>query len=86
MNAACFNIAVLKKEGRETQETRLKCKLAIVYNEEMYTTDISMLTPSLISKSINETLNFYFIKFYIVYRRYNIQIFFLFFYKSCILC
>lgn len=51
------------------QEAKLKRKLALVHNEEMYATDISVLTPSLISKSINETLNFYFIKFYIVYRR-----------------
>lgn len=71
MNAAFFNIAILikKKKGRETQEAKLKHKLALVHNEEMYAIDISVLTPSLISKSINETLNFYFIKFYIVYRR-----------------
>lgn len=46
MNAEFFNIAILKKEGRETKKTRLKYKLAIVYNEETGTADISNSYPS----------------------------------------
>ena len=65
-----FNIATLKSECRETKKARLKCKLAIVYNEEMYTMNISN-AYSFISNTNYETFNLYFIKFYSVYRTYK---------------
>lgn len=54
-----FNIATLKSECRETEKARLKCKPAIVYNEEIYT----MSTSNAYSFNLNtnyETFNFYF--------------------------
>lgn len=54
-----FNIATLKSECRETKKARLKCKTAIVYNEEIYT----MSTSNAYSFNLNtnyETFNFYF--------------------------
>lgn len=43
----CFNTAILKTECRETKRARLKCKLAIVYNEEIHTVDTSNAYPVL---------------------------------------
>ena len=75
-----FNIATLKSECRETKKARLKCKLAIVYNEEIYTMNTSNAC-SFISNTNYETFNFYFIKFYSVYRTYKQYTIFCFLYN-----